>query len=245
MNDQTILEEGHEVGTGNDPLYRNSFVMSYNGSLYPFCNGAMLNPLDPVVLLSCIGSGHDDRAIETAMKICRTVDRAFELRKDGYSIITRYKSGAPKAILENKTNNVLILGDLAKKENILLPILSTQLADEQYDQSGVDAWKERGFKTPRKYDIVEKTSDVKSGVSEDFDEIETQVLNYKFGGICVSFVHTEGERRVVSDDKDRDWDYEYVEDDYMEISREASDQIPNKTECPKFVWQDKGVESED
>lgn len=245
MNDQTILEEGHEVGTGNDPLYMDSFVMSYNGSLYPFCNGVMLNPLDPVVLLSCIGSGHDDRAIETAMKICRTVDMASKLRKEGYTIITRYKSGAPKAILESKTNNVLILGDFAKKENILLPILSTQLADEQYDQSGVDVWKERGFKTPRKYDIVKKTSDVKSGVSEYLDEIETQVLNYKFGDICVSFVHTKGERRVVSDDEDRDWDYEYSEDDYMKISREASDQIPNKTEYPKFVWQDKGVESED
>ena len=134
---------------------------------------------------------------------------------------------------------------MAKKENILLPILSTQLADEQYDQSGVDAWKERGFKTPRKYGIVEKTSDVKSGVSEDCDNVEYQELRYKIDDICVSFIHTEGERRVVSEDENRDWDYEYVEEDYMEISREAPDQIKNKTEHPKFVWQDKGVESED
>ena len=245
MNDQTILEEGHEVGAGNDPLYRNSFVMSYNGSLYPFCNGKMLNPLDPVELLCCLGSGHDDRAIETAMKICRTVDRAFELRKDGYSIITRYKSGAPKAILENKTNNVLILGDLAKKENLLLPILSTQLADEQYDQSSVDAWKERGFKTPRKYDIVDKTCNVNQWEGGDWDEVEYQESRYKIDDICVSFTHTERERREVSEDENRDWDYEYVEDDYMEIYREAPDPIPNKTEHPKFVWQDKGVESED
>lgn len=245
MNDQTILEEGHEVGAGHQTLYRNSFVMSYNGSLYPFCNGKMLNPLDPVELLRCIGSGHDDRAIETAKKICRTVDMASKLRENGYTVITRYKSGAPKAILESKTNNVLILGDLAKKENLLLPILSAQLADEQYDQSSVDAWKDRGFKTPRKYDIVDKTSYVRPGVGEEWDEIESQVSSYKFGGICISFVHTEGERRVVSDDEDRDWDYEYVEDDYLGVSQEAPDPIPNKTEHPKFVWQDKGVESED
>lgn len=245
MNDQTILEEGHEVGAGNDSLYRDSIVMSYNGSLYPFRNGKMLNPLDPVELLCCMGSSCDDIAIETAKKICRTVDRAYELRRDGYSIITRYKSGAPKAILENKENNVLILGDLAKKENLLLPILSAQLADEQYDQSSVDAWKERGFKTPRKYDIVDKTSYVMSDVSEELDAVESQVSNYKFGGICVSFYHTEGEVREVSDDEDRDWDYGYVEDDYMEILREAPDPIPNKTEYPKFVWQDKGVENED
>ena len=245
MNDQTILEEGYGVGAGNDSLYRNSFVMSYNGSLYPFCNGKMLNPLDPVELLCCMDSGYDDRAIETAKKICRTVYMASKLRKEGYTIITRYKSGAPKTILESKTDNVLILGDLAKKENLLLPILSTQLADEQYDQSSVDAWKERGFKTPRKYDIVDKTSYVMSGAGEDLDEVESQVTNYKFGGICVSFVHAEGESRTVSDDQDRDWDYEHFEDDYMEIYREAPDPIPNKTEHPKFVWQDKGVESED
>ena len=217
--------------------------MSYNGSIYPFCNGKMLNPLDPVELLCCMGSGYDDRAIETAKKICRTVDMASKLRKEGYTIITRYKSGAPKAILESKTDNVLILGDLAKRENLLLPILSTQLADEQYDQSSVDAWKERGFNTPQKYDIVEKTSYVRS--DEYLDEAESQVTSYKFGGICVSFVHTEGESRTVSDDDDRDWDYGYFEDDYMEICREAPDPIPNKTEHPKFVWQDKGVESED
>lgn len=219
--------------------------MSYNGSLYPFRNGKMLNPLDPVELLCCLGSGHDDRAIETAMKICRTVDRAFELRKDGYSIITRYKSGAPKAILENKTNNVLILGDLAKKENLLLPILSTQLADEQYDQSSVDAWKERGFKTPRKYDIVDKACNVNQWEGGNWDEVEYQELRYKIDDICVSFTHTERERREVSEDENRDWDYEYVEDDYLGISQEAPDPIPNKTEHPKFVWQDKGVESED
>lgn len=245
MNDQTILQEGHEVGAGNDPLYRDSVVISYNGSLYPFRNGKMLNPLDPVELLCCLGTGYDDRAIETARKICRTVNMASQLRKNGYSIITRYKSGAPKAILESKTNNVLILGDLAKKENILLPILSTQLADEHYDQSSVDAWKERGFKAPRKYDIVEKTSDVRPGVGEEWDELESQILSYKFGDIRVSFIHTEGERKDVSDDENRDWDYEYVETDSLRISREEPDPIPNKTEHPKFIWQDKGVESED
>lgn len=245
MNDQTILEEGHEVGTGNDPLYRNSFVMSYNGSLYPFFNGKMLNPLDPVELLCCMGSGYDERAFKTAEKICHTVDMASKLRENGYTIITRYKSGAPKAILESKTNNVLILGDLAKKENILLPILSTQLADEHYDQSSVDAWKERGFKAPRKYAIVEKTSDVDQRKSGEWDEIESKTLSYKFGGICVSFTHTEGERREVSEDENRDWDYEYIKTDSLWISREEPNRIPNKTEHPKFVWQDKGVENED
>lgn len=224
-----------------------------NGHAYPFIGKRMLNPLDPVTLLLSIvevdENTDDDRAMEWAYRICRTVHEAWRIRKSGYSIVTRYKSGAPRVVLDKVTNKVIILGELASSNRLILPILSTQLADNGYEQANVEAWKERGFTTPEKYDVRYRTStweDPDPGFGYNY---KTRTLeSWHFGGYGFYFIKEEAEVAEVSDDGDRDFDYEGVEHEYFRIEKDNAKEtggVPGKTERPQFIWQDKGVTDED
>lgn len=249
MNDEKILEEGCTVGSGTGAFYKDAEVVSYNGSLYPFRDGKMFNPLDPMNLLTCLGDlGDDDgaEAMAVARQICETLREATELRKIGFDIVTKYKSGATKVILQHATDNVIILGELAKQKGLILPILSVQLSDGEYDQSSIDVWKERGFTTPPKYSVTLETG---SYNYDDYNEygprhVDRELTNYHIGDYIISFIHEEGEEAEVSDDEDRDWDYVGFDRELWYVFKDVPERIPQKTERPKYVWQDKGVDDE-
>lgn len=230
-------------------------LLLFNGHIYPYIDKHMLNPLDPVELLLSIvkvdDNTDDDKAMEWAYRICRTVHEAWRIRKSGYSIVTRHKSGAPRVVLDKVTNKVIILGELASTDKLILPILSTQLADDKYEQANVEAWKERGFTTPEKYDVRFSTStweDPDPGFGYNY---KTRTLkSWHFGGYGFYFIKEEAEVAEVSDDEDRDFDYEGVEHEYFRIEKDQIREwgtcgVPGKTERPQFVWQDKGVTDED
>ena len=228
-------------------------LLMLNGHVYPFIDKHMLNPLDPVALLLSIVDVDedidDDGAMEWAYKICRTVHEAWRIRKSGYSVVTRHKSGAPRVVLDKVTDKVIILGELASSNNLILPILSTQLADNVYEQSNVEAWKERGFITPEKYDVRYRTSTLEDQDPGPWYNYNTRTVeSWHFGGYGFYFIKEESEVTEISDDDDRDFDYVGEAREYFRIENDKEREIkgiPNKTERPEFVWQDKGVNDED
>lgn len=246
--DEEIFEEGKAIaGHGPDENYRSLVILK--GQAYPFLGTKMLNPLDPVELLCSIcqvdENDESDEVVHWARCICNTVQEAWRIRRSGYSIITRYKSGAPRVVLDAVTNNVIILGELCSKKGLILPILSTQLADAEYRQDNVAVWKERGFVAPPKYDVHHNVSswddpDIEPECSWKRRTLET----WEFGGYRFSIIKVEAELMDVSDSDSRDFDYEGVEDEYFRLEKEEP-KVPSKTERPEYVWQDKGVTNED
>lgn len=126
-----------------------------DGQVYPFWCKNMRNPLDPRELLYSICKEGSNNAnadvVYWARKILNTVREANKIRNSGYSIVTKYKSGSPKAILETATDNIIILGELCARKGLILPILSVQLADDDYKQGNVDVWRKKDFRSPVRY----------------------------------------------------------------------------------------------
>lgn len=149
--DIEILREGKVIAGHGD-----SKLVLFNGQIYPFRYNRMVNPLDPeLLLLSICKEGSNDANADVvywARKILSTVREASKIRNGGYSIVTKHKNGSPRAILEAATDNVIILGDLCARKGFILPILSVQLADDDYRQENIDAWRKRDFHCPRRYD---------------------------------------------------------------------------------------------
>ena len=243
--DEEIVREGWEIGSG-DSYYRDGIVIYHNGYLYPFRGGKMVNPLDPMNIILCmeIIKEFDSKDSKFIRQVCDTVLKANEIRKAGYSIITRYKSGAPKAVLDS-TNNVIILGELAKSNKLILPILSTQLSDGSYDQSSIAVWKERGFRTPAKY-TAEFSHSEWSGDSGEFGQDYTSRTSdsYTIGDYIVSFVEEEKTVTEINDSDGPDLDYSGWSRSFVTIERAVESSL-SKTERPEFVWQDRGVDDED
>lgn len=252
--DEEILREGRFLG---DNTFGNGcFAVICDGNIYPFIKtrtfGAespsvkMLNPLDPIVLLSCLDQTNPE-CIDMALRICETLLEVSKIKRKGYTIATRYKSGAPRAVVEKDTNNIIILGDRAKRMGIMLPILSTQLADDSYDQANVSVWKEHGFNTPPKYPIehAHGTYAVEEGERSDTYNVDRTIDSYKIGNIVVCFVHEEGEMAGVPACEHNDVDVECFQMDYFYVHEVHEESTPSKTERPQYVWQDKGVTDED
>ena len=148
--DIEIYKEGKVIaGHGNHRL------IVLNGQIYPFWGKNMRNPLDPVgLLLAMCEEGSNDAnpgTVYWARKILNTVREASKIRDCGYSIVNKYKSGSPKAILESATDNVIILGELCARKELILPILSVQLADDDYRQENIPVWRKRNFHRPCRY----------------------------------------------------------------------------------------------
>lgn len=149
--DEEILREGRVIAGYDDHK-----LIVLNGQLYPFWRKYMRNPLDPLTLLDSICKlGSNNESADTvywARKILNTVREANKIRNSGYSIVTKYKSGSPRAIIDTSTNNVIILGELCTRKGLILPILSVQLSDNDYRQENVEVWRKRGFSAPLRYD---------------------------------------------------------------------------------------------
>jgi hypothetical protein len=149
--DEEILREGRIIAGYDDHK-----LIVLNGQLYPFWRKNMRNPLDPWYLLDSIcklGSNNESAdTVHWARKILNTVREANKIRNSGYSIVTKYKSGSPRAIIDTSTNNVIILGELCTRKGLILPILSVQLSDDDYRQENVEVWRKRGFSAPLRYD---------------------------------------------------------------------------------------------
>ena len=149
--DIEIYREGQVIAGHGD--YR---LIVLNGQVYPFRGKNMLNPLDPFQLLNSIcNEGSNDAnpgTVYWARKILNTVLEASRIRDCGYSVVTKYKSGSPKAILESATDNVIILGELCKRKDLLLPVMSVQLADGDYRQENIPVWRKRNLHRPCRYD---------------------------------------------------------------------------------------------
>ena len=149
--DIEILREGKVIAGYDDHR-----LVVLNGQVYPFWGKNMRNPLDPSELLHSIcREGCNDVNADTvywARKILNTVREANKIRNSGYSIVTKYKSGSPRAIIDTSTNNVIILGELCTRKGLILPILSVQLSDDDYRQENVEVWRKRGFSAPLRYD---------------------------------------------------------------------------------------------
>lgn len=149
--DIEIYREGQVIAGHGDYS-----LIVLNGQVYPFRGNNMLNPLDPFKLLNSIcNEGSNDANSGTvywARKILNTVHEASRIRDCGYSVVTKYKSGSPKAIMESATDNVIILGELCKRKDLILPVLSVQLADDDYRQENIPVWRKRNFHRPYRYD---------------------------------------------------------------------------------------------
>ena len=251
---EKILEEGTAVG-GDTPYSKGCYVLSYSGGFYPFDSKGMLNPLDPVNLILCwpiIGSqGDEDSDFEA---ILETMLAVTDFRKKGFSVMTRYKSGAARTIkLNDDTDKVIILGDYAKEKKLLLPILSTQLSD-MYVQSNVELWKRLGFRTPPHYGICRSDCDyaVNGLHGDSVLEGNDHVTYYNIIGggrkVTVKKVHREAEVQSVSDDDDRDWDYDYVDLVHYGIEVKPFSETltlkaaPFHKTTPDYVSEDKNAE---
>lgn len=151
--DIEILREGKVIAG-----YEDHKLVVLNGQVYPFWGKNMRNPLDPRELLDsiCKEGSNDANAdvVYWVRKILNTVREASKIRNNGYSIVTKHKNGSPRAIIDTPTDNVIILGELCARKELILPILSVQLADDDYRQENIDVWRKRGFHRPRRCDCV-------------------------------------------------------------------------------------------
>ena len=252
-----ILEYGELQGEGS-PYIRDGFVMKHSGGLYPFVSKGMLNPLDPVNLILCWHLGVDfsgcDSGVETVLDTMLAVTRC---RKTGFTVMTRYKSGAARTVkLDDGTEKVVILGDYAKEKRLILPILSTQLSDK-YDQSSIPLWSSLGFRTPPHYGICcnENTYSVDGWHGSNLLEGSDTITYYNIIGggkkVTVKKTHRDAQVQSVSDEMDRDWDYGNIEVTNYEVTvKPFNDEKPtlkagpfHKT-TPKYVWQDKGEDDD-
>ena len=148
--DIEILRDGKVIAG-----YGDHRLVVLNGQVYPFWRKSMQNPLDPRELLYSIcreGSNYVNAdTVYWARKILNTIREASRIRGCGYSVVTKYKSGSPRTILDTSTNNVIILGELCAKKELILPILSVQLADDDYRQESIVEWRKRDFHCPVRY----------------------------------------------------------------------------------------------
>lgn len=252
---EDILEDGESVG-GGTPFHLGGYVLKYSGAWYPFDSKGLLNPLDPVNLILCWPLCSDDELSdedEDFESVLETMLAVTDFRKKGFSVMTRYKSGAARTIkLNDSTDKVIILGDYAKDKKLLLPILSTQLSD-MYVQSNVELWKSLGFHTPPHYGICKTDCDYAvDGWHGDSVLSGTDHITYYniIGGgkkVTVKKVHREAEVQTVSDDDDRDWDYGYTEYTTYSVSvKPFSESLelkaaPFHKTTPDYVWEDKNA----
>ena len=201
--DEEILREGRVIAGHDDQK-----LIVLNGQVYPFWHKNMRNPLDPWLLLDSIcklGSNNDDAdVVYWARKILNTVREASRIRNSGYSIVTKYKSGSPRAIIDTTTNNVIILGELCTRKELILPILSVQLVDDDYRQENVEAWRKRRFSAPIRYNCeYSKGSWENDGTGPDCTWKRRTIETWSLWGDKFSIIREEENRwdKLVQDQK--------------------------------------------
>lgn len=189
--DIEILREGKVIAGYDDHR-----LVVLNGQVYPFWGKNMRNPLDPRELLySICREGSNDVNADTvywSRKILNTVRESSKIRSNGYSIVTRHKSGSPRTILDTSTNNVIILGELCAKKELILPILSVQLADDDYRQESITEWRKRDFHRPARYDCeYSKNSWENDGSVQDYSWKRRTIETWSLYGEEFSIIQEE------------------------------------------------------
>lgn len=248
---EDITENGEPVGEGV-PFQLGGYVLEYSGAWYPFDPKGMLNPLDPVNLILCWPLPEEEGEVDDDFEsVLNTMLEVTRFRKCGFSVITKYKSGAARTIkLADGSDTVIILGDYAKEHRLLLSILSTQLS-ESYDQSTIELWKSLGFRTPPHYGIF-KTENTYSldgwqGSSLLSGSKTITYFNIIGGGkkVVVKKTYDDAEVQEISDSDDRDWDYGSIEHTAYNVSvtpfsgGPTLKAAPFHSTTPKFKWEDK------
>ena len=205
-----------------------NYVVFADGSWYPFIEGKLSNPLDPITLLvgmlHLVGPSGSVSALAAPIdKLLRTCAVATSIRNRKPTFITKCNSGAPKTLLVD--GEVIILGDRAKKDGLMLSILSSQIAGDSYNQSAVRAWKELGFSRPRVVDVDSSIGRIEGSLRE--------VTEYTIKGWYpvnkVTIAYTGNGVQVF---------YDYVEGEKTNNTRKFMS-------TPKYAWQDKGEAYED
>lgn len=248
---EDITESGEPVGEGT-PFHLGGYVLEYSGALYPFDAKGLLNPLDPVNLILCWPLPDEEgEADETFESVLNTMLEVTRFRKCGFSIVTKYKSGAARTIkLADGSDTVIILGDHAKEHKLLLPILSTQLS-ESYDQSTIELWQSLGFRTPPHYGIFknEKTYSLDGWQGASLLSGKKTITYYNIIGggkkVVVKKTHDDAEVQEVSDSDNRDWDFGYIDHVAYHVSvtpiseTTALKASPFHGTTPQFKWEDR------
>ena len=125
------------------PLKPLGKLVMKNGYFYPMENGSLLNPLDAYNLIACCDPARED----LIGMFYRTLETAKEFKNEGYEIVARLNSGAPRVIKTGGDNgDFFILGDIAKKEGLYYPLFTALLADDGWDFDGL--WSTYSFKRP-------------------------------------------------------------------------------------------------
>lgn len=258
-SDIEIFKSGVSICSGVSH-YEDGGLIHLDGCYFPFRGQVMQNPLDPANLLLCppvfvdepdCDDDSEDDGTAFIEKVLNTLLHVTDIRENGYRISTRYLSGAPRTIIQNGTEKTVILGDYSKENNLLLPLLSTQLADEQYSQERVDAWKIRGFKTAPKYKCFATTytdnlegnqcglmAFVSSGKKEQ------TYYNIYGGGLKISVVKKHVDVEIEDYEEDDDGDFEgrdYTNWRINSVEKEIRHPVSNK---PTYVWQDNGEQND-
>lgn len=254
-SDIEIFESGDSICPGVSH-YEDGGLIHLDGCYFPFRGKVMQNPLDPANLLLCppvfvadseCDDDSEDEGTDFIEKVLNTLLHVTDIREKGYRISTRYSSGAPRTIIQDGTEKTLILGDYSKENNLLLPLLSTQLADEQYSQEKVDAWKQRGFKTAPKYKcfVTTYTDNLEgnhfgSMAFVSYGKKEQTYYNVYGGGLKISVVkkHVEVEIEDYEDDDSGDFEgREYTNWRINSVKKKSKHPVSKK---PAFIWQDNG-----
>lgn len=200
--------------------YGSGLLLS-DGYLFPFKDGHLVNPLDVLELIEAARAGSTYEAQCLMSTVIRTCEEATKLRDKGYEIIARSRSGCPRVI--SADGFVTILPDYASNKGLYLPILSTQLADEQWLQNKVTPWDKYGFQNPRKVDMRKISYN-----SHDRWDVEKSTTVYSVGSgkrLTVGWV-SEGLGKLC--------DTYYT----FSLSTEAPKTVPYSKTTPDFVWED-------
>lgn len=189
--DIEILREGKVIAG-----YEDHRLVVFNGRVYPFLGKVMQNPLDPRVLLNsiCKEGSNDANAdvVYWARKILNTIREASKIRNSGYSIVTKHEHGSPRTVIDASTDKVIILGELCAKKELILPILSVQLADDDYRQESISEWRKRDFHCPARYDCeYSKNSWENDGSGPDYSWKRRTIETWSLYGEGFSIIREE------------------------------------------------------
>lgn len=163
----------------NSAFYSNSCIVEVDGGLYPMSAGHLLNPLDADELLKCCNVYDDADKID---KILKTITAAKNIIKDGFTVITKLKSGAPRSIM-NRDNYVTVLSELSKEKGMYFPLLSVLISDDDWNVSSIDAFKDMEWKrTTRAADVLVFNAKVGTSQSVYSSPGRTEELIMRCGG---------------------------------------------------------------
>ena len=126
------------------PLIEGGKLVQHNGYYYPMVNGKLVNPLDAYNLIGTC----DPNDADIIDSLFKTLQCAWDIIKDGCTIVARLNSKAPRVVQVGGDNGtVVILGDYAKENDLYYPLLTALLADDQWDFD--ELWGSYGFKRPQ------------------------------------------------------------------------------------------------